>query len=98
MRCPLHRHRRRHRRHGRGGGGGRSSAPCLFDGETHTAVTLSDGGKTLEIALGCWVCRYTTNGTIVETGEMGYSRNGYFREYRAEGDGTLRVHIEIVQA
>lgn len=70
----------------------------LFDGETHTAVTLSDDAKTLEIALGNWICRYTTSGTIIDTGGMAYSRNGYFRKYRAEGDGLLHLHVEIVRA
>ena len=70
----------------------------LFDGETHSTVTLSDDTKTLEIALDGWICRYTTNGTITDTGETAYSRNGYLRAYRAEADGTLALHIEIVKA
>lgn len=70
----------------------------LFDGETHTAVTLSDDAKVLEIALDGWVCRYTTDGTIINTGAFAYSRNGYFREYRAQGEQALKIHIEIVPA
>jgi hypothetical protein len=69
----------------------------LFDGEAHTVVTRSDDQRTLEIALGGWVCRYTTDGVITDAGYEGYSRNGYFHAYRAEKDGCLHVHIEIVR-
>ena len=73
----------------------------LFDGETHTTVTLSHDAKTLEIALDGWVCRYTIDGegaVIVDAKETAYSRNGHFREYRAEADGVLHLHIEILPA
>ena len=70
----------------------------LFDGETHTTVTLSDDQRELEIALDGWVCRYTTNGIITDTGEEAYSRNGYFRAWRAEAPDRLEMHIEIVKA
>lgn len=70
----------------------------LFDGEVTSDITLSSDRKTLEIAREGWVCRYRTDGEIVDTGERAYSRNGHLAAYRAERDGTLHVHIEIVPA
>ncbi len=68
--------------------------PALcFDGETETEITCD--GHSLSIAYRGWVCRYTTDGQIEDSGEIGRNRNGHYRLFRAVGQDGLRVHIEI---
>lgn len=65
-----------------------------FDGEKETAITLCN--NTLEIDYEGWVCRYTVNGMIKETGRSAKNRNGYYKLYYAEGERELTVKIEII--
>lgn len=70
--------------------------PALcFDGETAPEITA--GEHALEIAYSGWVCRYTTDGTVRDTGRVAYNRNGHYRVFTAEGRGTLAVKVEIVR-
>lgn len=64
-----------------------------FDGEAKTVVT--QGENTVSIAYGGWVCRYTTNGKISDTGKTGANRNGIYRAFLAEGKDSLTVKIEM---
>jgi len=70
--------------------------PALcFDGEVSPEITA--GEHTLEIAYGGWICRYTTDGTVRDTGMTAYNRNGHYRVFTAEGRGTFAVKVEIVR-
>jgi len=62
-----------------------------FDGEEYPTITCD--GYTLEITYKGWVCRYTTDGTIVDTGEISCNRNGHYRVFTAAGKECLRVHV-----
>ena len=66
-----------------------------FDGETAPEIRV--GARTLEIAYDGWICRYTTDGTVRDTGLTAYNRNGHYRVFAAEGTGTVTVKVEIVK-
>ena len=66
-----------------------------FDGET--APEIRAGERTLEIAYNGWVCRYTTDGTVRDTGLIAYNRNGYYRVFAAEGVGAVTVWVEFAE-
>ena len=42
-----------------------------------------------------YVCRYTTDGALVDTKKSARNRNGYYRVMRAEAGDALNVKIEI---
>jgi hypothetical protein len=67
-----------------------------FDGEAHTEITADK--HTLEIAFEGWVCRYSTDGEVVDLGFTAENRNGRYRAFAAVGKDALRVNIEILQA
>jgi hypothetical protein len=66
-----------------------------FDGEVQTRITVAD--HTLEIGYGGWVCRYKTNGTVLDLGQSAENRNGAYRAFAATGKDTLCVQIEILR-
>lgn len=66
-----------------------------FDGAVYTAMTYD--AHRLEIAYHGWVCRYTTDGEIADTGNLAANRNGHYRVFSARGRGTVRVKIEILK-
>ena len=65
----------------------------VFDGETHSVV--NGNGKSLEIRFKGNECRYTTDGTPVDTGLENDSRNGHLHRYEARGTGWLKVRVQI---
>ncbi|MBQ8310311.1 MAG: hypothetical protein IJX80_04770 [Clostridia bacterium] len=67
-----------------------------FDGECSAQVTAEKHALTVSYA--GWICRYTTDGTVLDTGKVAANRNGHYRAYLATGAGTLHVYIEIVKA
>ena len=67
-----------------------------FDGETAPEIRV--GERTLEIAYAGWICRYTTDGTIRDTGMTAYNRNGHYRVFAAESTGAVTVWVEIAKA
>ena len=64
-----------------------------FDGEEYTEI--KHGENTLEIKYGGWVCRYSTDGKIVDADNVGCNRNGYYKVFYAEESDKLCVKIEI---
>ena len=64
-----------------------------FDGETATAISCD--GKTLAIRYRGWVCEYSTDGSIADTGAVCCNRNGRYRAFEARGKGSLSVKITI---
>ena len=67
-----------------------------FDGEQETEITVTE--NTLTVAYKGWICRYTTNGIIRDTGKTARNRNGYYRMLYTEGNQNLNVKIEILKA
>ena len=64
-----------------------------FDGEKHTEITHNS--NTLSIAYDGWVCKYSTDGKIVDLNKTVRNRNGHYKAFYAEGKDTLRIKIEI---
>ena len=64
-----------------------------FDGETATEVSCD--GKSLDVRYCGWVCRYTTDGAIADTGGSACNRNGRYRVFEAHGKDSLKVQISI---
>lgn len=64
-----------------------------FDGEAHTEITASV--HALEICYEGWVCRYETDGEVIDLGFTAENRNGRYRAFAAVGEGALHVNILI---
>lgn len=64
-----------------------------FDGREETEITVS--GQNVTVRYEGWSCRYTTDGTLVNTGDIYYNRSGRYLAYRAEGRDTVSVRIQI---
>ncbi|MBQ7335963.1 MAG: hypothetical protein IJW92_05785 [Clostridia bacterium] len=68
--------------------------PALcFDGETSPQIAQSE--NHLAVALDHWVCQYTTDGAIRDSGAVSCNRNGHYRAFFATANQKLNVHIEI---
>ena len=67
-----------------------------FDGEARTEITCD--GNTLTVAYEGWICRYTTDGVITDTGHIAANRNGHYRIFAAEGTDILGVNVEAEMA
>ena len=65
----------------------------VFDGKNKTNIKFNE--RSLEISYLGRVCRYATDGKISDTGEISRNRNGHYRIFRAEGDGSLLLKITI---
>ncbi len=66
-----------------------------FDGETETDIKVSE--NAIEISYLGWVCKYTTNGRIVDSGKTARNRNGYYKLFYAENTGELKIKIQILR-
>ena len=64
-----------------------------FDGENATEVVCD--GRTLKVTYRGWVCTYSTDGEIVDTGKVCCNRNGRYRAFEARGENRLTVRIDI---
>ena len=64
-----------------------------FDGEQETEIIAEE--NVLTVAYKGWICRYTTNGIIRDTGKTARNRNGYYRMLYAEGSQELTVTVVI---
>ena len=67
-----------------------------FDGEMYTELTRS--AHQLAVAYQGWVCRYTTNAQIEDSGKLACNRNGHYRVFYAKAEDTLWVKAEILPA
>lgn len=66
-----------------------------FDGEKHTEIFANE--HSLTVAYDGWLCRYTTDGTVVDLNRLAANRNGHYRTYLTTAQNTLTVKIEIVK-
>ena len=67
----------------------------FFDGESYTDIEAGD--VSLGINYRGWVCRYETDGKIIDLGRMAANRNGHYKVFSASGDKTLNIKIEIIR-
>ena len=68
--------------------------PALaFDGRESSVIKA--GEKTLTIAYRGWICRYETDGRIVDTGRSACNRNGRYRRFEARGERKLTVRVVV---
>ncbi len=65
-----------------------------FDGERETRIVASE--NVLEIHYEGWVCRYETDGKIIDLDKTAQNRNGHYRAFAAVGEQTLGIKIEIL--
>lgn len=64
-----------------------------FDGEKETQILLEK--QTLTILYEGWMCRYITNGEIINLEKTAANRNGHYGMYLAKGKDKLSVEICI---
>jgi len=67
-----------------------------FDGEAYADIEAGD--VSLSINYRGWVCRYETDGKIIDLGRMAANRNGHYKVFSASGDKTLNIKIQIIKA
>ena len=66
-----------------------------FDGEKSPALEIGD--HSLTVFYEGWICRYTTNGTVMDLERTAANRNGHYRAFLATAQHALEVKIEILQ-
>ena len=66
-----------------------------FDGSESTVITATE--SSLTVTYRGWVCEYTTDGSIADTGSVGENRNGRYRAFVASSDNHLSVRIRIYE-
>jgi len=70
--------------------------PALaFDGEIHTEIFVDE--HSLTVSYDGWICKYTTNGIIMDLHRLAANRNGYYHTYLAVNQSVLIVKIEILK-
>lgn len=65
-----------------------------FDGERHSTVDLC--GNVLTVTYEGWICRYTADGVIEDTGRICRNRNGHYRAYAVRGRDALSLRVRIL--
>ena len=66
-----------------------------FDGEASPTIVATE--NTLTVSYLGWVCRYTTDGTILALGKTAANRNGHYQAFLATGNDTLHIKITITK-
>ena len=67
-----------------------------FDGERYVDISCDD--SSLTVSYEGWLCRYTTDGTVIDLGRIAANRNGHYRAFLASGTDKLKIKIEILKA
>ena len=67
-----------------------------FDGERTTTIRAAE--KVVDVSLDGWICRYETNGAIIDTGLVYGNRNGHYRRFEARRKGPLAVKVTLIHA
>ena len=52
----------------------------------------------IDVSLDGWICRYETNGAIIDTGLVYGNRNGHYRRFEARRKGALAVKVTLSRA
>ena len=64
-----------------------------FDGEISPAIAVEE--HSLTVSYEGWICRYTTNGTILDLNTVAANRNGHYRAFVVSAQNSLNVKIGI---
>lgn len=68
----------------------------FFDGKTKSLIAVSE--HLLAVSYEGWICRYITNGCIVDMNKTAANRSGYYSTFLAVGQNKLDLKIEIIKA
>ena len=71
------------------------NAFLCFDGETSPVIAA--GAQSLTVSYRGWVCRYETDGEIVDLGYKAANRHGHYRAFAARGEDEITVTIRILK-
>lgn len=66
-----------------------------FDGEKYTDISFDE--TSLSVNYEGYICKYTTNGRIVDNNKLASNRNGNYKIFYAQGNENLKVKIEIYE-
>ncbi len=66
-----------------------------FDGEVYPEISFDE--HCLSVSYQGWICRYTTDGRIFDTGKLAANRNGHYRVFIATSQNKLGIKIEILK-
>lgn len=66
-----------------------------FDGEAYTEI--SESKNSLTVNYKDWLCKYTTDGEIINLNKTAKNRNGYYKAYVAAAKSNINIKIEIVK-
>jgi hypothetical protein len=64
-----------------------------FDGEVSPEITVEE--HSLTVSYEGWMCRYTTNGTILDLNVTAANRNGHYRAFVAKAENSLDLRVDI---
>jgi hypothetical protein len=64
-----------------------------FDGEVSPEITVEE--HSLTVSYEGWMCRYTTNGTILDLNVTAANRNGHYRAFVARSENSLDLRVDI---
>ena len=67
-----------------------------FDGETRPTIVCD--GKSLSVSYAGSICKFCTDGEIVDTGKTYGNRSGHYRRFDAKSPGRLTVRVSISPA
>lgn len=67
-----------------------------FDGERSPEIIAEN--HSLTVSYESWICRYTTDGTILDPDRVVANRNGHYRVFLATAQNALTVKIEIIKS
>lgn len=67
-----------------------------FDGEVSPKIVAEK--NSLTVSYDGWVCRYITDGRILNLNKIAANRNGHYRLFLATAQNALNVKIEITKA
>lgn len=66
-----------------------------FDGEVTSALTVEP--QALTVAYRGWICRYTADCPVADTGKTAANRNGQYAAFCATAKDRLTVRIEMIK-
>ena len=64
-----------------------------FDGEIAPEIVAED--HSLTVFYEGWICRYTTNGTVLDLKRTAANRNGHYKVFLATSENVLEIKVEI---
>ncbi len=65
----------------------------MFNGENHSEISVGENSASVEY--NGYICTYTANGKICDTGALSCNRNGYYKTVYAKAETQVSVKIEI---